>query len=508
MARDLQALQDAPFRARPRNGGSPAHSRLLLRTGERRVLEALDALRDDSPPAQMRTVPGRVRVYFRTLHQIYLAGISPAGYGARADRLSATSGGELQSLNATIDSAGRTYAGRAKRTQDDVLAGSATAIALLFSAFAFLLRRSAIAHAETRRLAEENWCLLDTSRAEARADALTGLPNRRALVADLTAAVAWEADRRALLIVFDLDGFKQYNDAFGHPAGDLLLRRLGRRLEAAVAPLQGTAYRMGGDEFCVLAPAEESELVVWASFNALSERGEGFEVGASYGMAEIPAEASSVALALHLADVRMYDDKATGRPSADRQSTDVLMALISERGPDLREHVERVAALTELTARRMGLSDDATRRAALAAKLHDVGKAAIPDTIVTKAGSLDPAEWEFIHRHTVIGEHIIAAAPALAQVAEVVRSSHERFDGTGYPDGLEGEAIPIGARIITVCDAYDTMTNESVYQRRLVRSDAIAELRRHAGTQFDPHVVDAFCALPADQLAPSERRAA
>jgi HD-GYP domain-containing protein (c-di-GMP phosphodiesterase class II) len=204
----------------------------------------------------------------------------------------------------------------------------------------------------------------------------------------------------------------------------------------------------------------------------------------------------------------MYDDKANGRPSAGRQSTDVLMALINERGPDLLEHVQRVSHLSELTARRMGFSDEATRQVGLAATLHDVGKAAIPEAIVGKPGSLDPAEWEFVHRHTVIGEHIIAAAPALVPVAAIVRATHERFDGTGYPDRLRGEAIPAAARIISVCDAYDTMTNESVYQARIGHAEALAELRRNAGSQFDPHVVEVFCALPTERTGRSERTAA
>jgi diguanylate cyclase (GGDEF)-like protein len=508
MARQLVALQDVPYRARPANGGTPATARARMRTGEARVLHLLDTLQGTSPPSQLLSVRGQTRAYFDTLKDIYVVGTSKVGYGPLADRLGAVSGGQLVGINETIDAAGNAYAARARRAQDDVLAGSGMAIALLFFAFAFFQHRSAIAQAESQRLAEENGRLLDASRDEARTDALTGLPNRRALIADLGAAVAWEADRRAILILFDLDGFKQYNDSFGHPAGDLLLQRLGRRLLAAVTPLGGVAYRMGGDEFCVLAPAEESELTVWAAFTALSERGEAFEVGASYGIAEIPADASSVALALHVADIRMYDDKASGRPSADRQSTAVLMALITERGTDLLEHVERVAHLTTLTAQRMGLSEEAARQAALAARLHDVGKAAIPDAIVTKPGSLDPAEWEFIHRHTVIGEHIIAAAPALLAVSRVVRASHERFDGAGYPDGLRGEAIPIAARIISVCDAYDTMTSERVYQSRREHAEALVELRQNAGTQFDPHVVDAFCALPSEQMHPAEQHAA
>jgi diguanylate cyclase (GGDEF)-like protein len=508
MARELVALQDVPFRARPANGGTPAQARARMRTGEAEVWRTLAALERSSPPAQLRTVATQARSYFHTLHDIYAVGISKVGYGPLADRLGAVSGDQLAGLTQTIDAAGGAYAARAQRARDDVLVGSGLAIALLYCAFAFFQHRAETAKAVSERLADENLHLLDASREEARTDALTGLANRRALIADLTAALGPDSGGGAILILFDLDGFKQYNDSFGHPAGDMLLQRLGVRLAAAVTPLGGTAYRMGGDEFCVLAPAEDSERTVWTAWTALQERGDAFEVGSSYGIAELPEEASSVAMALHVADVRLYDDKASGRPSADRQTTDVLMALISERGAHLLEHVERVSDLTELCARRMGLSDSDTRQAALAARLHDVGKAAIPDAIVSKPGSLDPAEWEFIHRHTVIGEQIIAAAAALAPVAAIVRASHERFDGTGYPDRLRGADIPIAARIISVCDAYDTMTNDSVYQPRVGAAAALAELRRHAGSQFDPDVVTAFCSLAQELIAPTERTAA
>jgi HD-GYP domain-containing protein (c-di-GMP phosphodiesterase class II) len=129
-----------------------------------------------------------------------------------------------------------------------------------------------------------------------------------------------------------------------------------------------------------------------------------------------------------------------------------------------------------------------------AAELHDIGKAAIPDAILNKPGSLNDQEWDFMRRHTLIGERILSAAPALAPVAMVVRSSHERWDGTGYPDGLAGDQIPFSARIIQVCDAFDAMTNARAYCRPVRPEEALAELQRGAGTQFDLAVVDAFAA--------------
>ena len=340
--------------------------------------------------------------------------------------------------------------------------------------------------------------LLRTTRREALTDGLTGLANRRALMADLDRAVALcRADRRRrqTLAFFDLDGFKGYNDGFGHAAGDMLLDRLAGRLAQVVAG-HGRAYRLGGDEFCILlghAAGPESE-VVRAATEALREQGEGFDVGASCGLVEIPTEADSATHALQLADQRMYAAKDDSRQSSRRQTRDVLLQVLREREPDLHDHLEGVAALVVGVARRLGLSAEQVDEVARAAELHDIGKIAIPDAILHKPGPLDADEWRLMHEHTVIGDRILGAAPAMRPVAAIVRSSHERWDGSGYPDGLRGEQIPLGARIVAVCDAYDAMVSERPYQGSQPHADALAELRRCAGSQFDPRVVDAFAA--------------
>lgn len=131
------------------------------------------------------------------------------------------------------------------------------------------------------------------------------------------------------------------------------------------------------------------------------------------------------------------------------------------------------------------------------AELHDIGKLAVPDAILNKPGPLDEEEWTFMRRHTLVGERILAAAPALADVARLVRSSHERFDGSGYPDHLVGESIPLGARVIAVCDAWDAMTTDRPYRRAMEHAEALAELERCSGTQFDPAVVKVFRAVLA-----------
>jgi two-component system cell cycle response regulator len=338
----------------------------------------------------------------------------------------------------------------------------------------------------------ENARMLTASRREALTDALTGLGNRRALQRDLERAVIREG--RALLALFDLDGFKHYNDSYGHPAGDALLQRLGTKLAAHVEGV-GAAYRMGGDEFCVLLPLrDDGSAQAAAAAQALAEHGDGFTITCSHGAVGVPAEAAEPGEALRIADQRMYANKHGGRTSARSQSRDVLLRALAERDPGLGEHISGVASLAEAVARRLGLEDDEIDHVRHAAELHDVGKVAIPDAILDKPAPLDPDEWAFIRRHTIIGERIVAAAPALRPVAALVRSSHERWDGAGYPDRLRGEEIPLGARIVAVCDAFDAMIATRPYRVGMEAELALAELERCAGTQFDPAVVGAFAA--------------
>jgi HD-GYP domain-containing protein (c-di-GMP phosphodiesterase class II) len=257
------------------------------------------------------------------------------------------------------------------------------------------------------------------------------------------------------------------------------------------------AYRMGGDEFCVLMPSDVNHdpfATADLAAKALSEASDGVVIECSYGTASIPAEAQSMEQALRLVDHRLYDRK-TGRSSASRQSTDVLVQVLRERGADLHGHLLEVSQLAAATARAMHLPHHEVKRIELAAELHDVGQAAVPDAILTKPGPLDDGEREIMRRHPKIGERIVRAAPALARTADLVRASHERFDGTGYPDRIPGAAIPLGARIIGVCDAYVRMTTDQPYQHARSSSAALEELRRCSGSQFDPAVVEIVCEL-------------
>jgi diguanylate cyclase (GGDEF)-like protein len=310
------------------------------------------------------------------------------------------------------------------------------------------------------------------------------------------------------LVLYDLNGFKRYNDTFGHPAGDALLARLSGKLEEIVAP-HGTAYRMGGDEFCALfrSTGTNTEAIVRASLDALTEQGPGFSIGAAHGVVKIPHEVEDPASIMQLADQRLYKRKdETRESSAVQQLRDVLLQAFEERYPDLQEHQRGVGTLVLAVGRRLDMMGEELDVLARAAELHDVGKIAIPDAILNKPGALDEEEWRFMRRHTILGERILMAAPALRPVARLVRASHERFDGGGYPDGLAGKEIPLGARIIFVCDAYDAMTSTRSYSEAVTPAQAIAELRACAGTQFDPTVVEAFIATLQEAAQTAQRR--
>jgi diguanylate cyclase (GGDEF)-like protein len=338
-------------------------------------------------------------------------------------------------------------------------------------------------------------------------DPLTGVRNRRSLMSDLSEVLAAGDD--VVLAIFDLDGFKEYNDRFGHPAGDSLLIRLTSMLEATVEG-RARAYRLGGDEFCVLSgllDGDDPDTLVERWRACFSEHGEGFSVSASGGAAEIPRETIDASEALHLCDRRMYASKHSRRVTPARQARDVLLAALAARDDGLGEHLTGVATAAKAVGTRLGVAGRDLQDLIYAAELHDVGKVAIPDSILSKPGPLDAGEWDFMRRHTVIGERILAAAPSMKAVASIVRATHERCDGGGYPDGVSGEAIPIAARIIAVCDAYDAMVAARPYRPAISHGQALVELRHCARLQFDPRVVVAFVAEFPDR-GPDEDPAA
>ena len=333
--------------------------------------------------------------------------------------------------------------------------------------------------------------LVASGYSEARTDPLTGLGNRRSVLNDLNHA--FEERRPFVFALFDLDGFKAYNDSFGHAAGDALLRKMASNLAATVEP-EGSAYRLGGDEFCILVPAKTAggEPIAAASA-ALSEQGTGFAVRTSWGAVFLPDEAHDAVDTLSLADRRMYVQKARRPRSPERQTRNVLLSALHERSPAIGDHLTGVAPLAVALGQAAGLGHDELDEVARAAELHDIGKIGVPDGILRKRGPLNQAEWTLMRNHTLIGERILSSAPAMAPVARLVRSTHERWDGAGYPDGLEGDQIPLGARVIAVCDAFMAMTQTRPWRTTMSHPEALNELRSCAGSQFDPNLIAVFC---------------
>ena len=345
----------------------------------------------------------------------------------------------------------------------------------------------------------ENGRLLALTREEATTDSLTGLANRRQLVTDLERRLAGDPVAPTMLMLFDLDGFKGYNDSFGHPAGDALLARLGSKL-ATVLTDDGTAYRLGGDEFCLLATVGEGEAepLIDRACEALTERGEGFDIGSSFGAVMLPDEATDASHALQLADERLYAQKYSRRGESERTMA-ALLAALSFREPELEAQRADAGVLALEVGTMLGLRRDELDELERAAQLHDLGKIAVPDEILHKPGPLDEREWEFVRQHTIVGERILRASPALRSVAGIVRSSHENWDGSGYPDGLAGEEAPLASRIIRVCSAYVAMISERPYRPALSEEDALGELMRLAGTEYDATIVRMFVAHVRDE---------
>lgn len=322
-------------------------------------------------------------------------------------------------------------------------------------------------------------------------DPITGLPDADQLLADLHGAPA------GTLYVFALDGFKDYNDAYGDACGDALLAWLARKLTDAVGEL-GTAYRMRGGSFALLVsgPERATASLRDAAVAALHELGEGFHISCAVGNAALPGEASAPAAGIELAVRRAHGQRSERKAPGLRAPADATEALRL-----VRPRYD-VAAMAKRIARRLQLPGDEIEHLEAAIHLCDVGTLAVPRDVLGRAGKLPEHEWRFILLHTLVGERLLAAGLGMEAVAALVRSSHERWDGSGYPDGLAGEEIPLGSRIVFVCSAFHDMTSDRPHQPALEPAQALAELERGAGTQFDPRVVSTFAQELAGTFTP------
>jgi HD-GYP domain-containing protein (c-di-GMP phosphodiesterase class II) len=355
--------------------------------------------------------------------------------------------------------------------------------------------------------------MLETNRRQSRtlveqrlaelSDRVTALPNRRQLEADIAAIVASPGESR-ILALFELEGLQTYGDRVGYAAGNELLRRSAHVLVSTVAPLGGRVYRVGTARLAALVPYDEGRLgeALLAATDALREEDSETTINRSYGEVAIPAEASDAEVAFQLAGQRLTAHRQRQQRSARRQAAAVLVAALSARRPEMRNHLRTVAYRAISLARRLGVGTEEIDDVALAAELQDVGLLAVPEAVLEKPEPLDEVEKAMVESHTVEGERIIGAAPGLASVARLVRSSSERYDGQGLPDGLAADAIPLGARIIAVVVAFAALTAPRPYRPALGTTEALIELQRCSGNQFDPRVVAALAQDLAEESAP------
>ena len=348
-------------------------------------------------------------------------------------------------------------------------------------------------------------------------DPLTGLGNHRhfheRLARELEHALRY--DRPLALCLVDVDDFKRVNDRFGHPAGDSVLSQVSARLRQT-----GEAFRLGGDEFAVLLPGFEAPDALTAAESIIDriatiDFGHMGAVTVSAGIAIAPEHARERDELLRLVDSALYWAKEYGKNRARVYRPDVVeladlrrLASAGDRAGRLRaaaslaravdardvytgNHSQRVAQLAVRLAARLGLSREELELTQLAASLHDVGKLALPEDLLCKPEQLTEPEWATLRQHAQIGFRMLESL-GVDPVAKWVLHHHERWDGSGYPDSLAGTEIPVGARIIFVADAFDAMTSDRIYRRRRSRDEALAEILRCAGTQFDPSVVEAL----------------
>ena len=329
-----------------------------------------------------------------------------------------------------------------------------------------------------------------------RSDPLTGCLNRRGLEERVTAELERslrEGDSLSIVLL-DLDNFKAINDMNGHAVGDELLCWVVEGLRRAVRPLDSIG-RLGGDEFAILAPgASESgaEHIATRARKLLSER-----VAVSTGVACFPGHGVDHDELQRHADRQLYAAKHGDAKHFAAGSRELTWAATLARAVDARmatpiEHSTIVARYAAGTAQRLGWSGPDLAHLRIAAMLHDIGKVVLPDRILQKPDSLSDVEYEEVKRHPETGAALINRVEGLGQIAEWVRHSHEHFDGSGYPDGLSGDRIPLASRILLVADAFDAMTSDRPYRAAQSQAETLAELRRHAGRQFDPRCVEAL----------------
>ncbi len=328
-------------------------------------------------------------------------------------------------------------------------------------------------------------------------DKLTGLYNR-----------AWFDERIKELnaqglypftvIIGDMNGLKVANDLFGHTTGDTLLAVTAEILRQSCRETD-IISRLGGDEFAILLPGtgEEAarEICNRIRNHCETTNMKPLNPSIALGYATKKDDTTSLEELMKEADDRMYRNKLNVSKSLRSSLIMSLQASLEEKTLETKDHAERIKTTALAVGRKLGLSDNLLDQLSLASAMHDIGKIGIPDSILTKPGKLTSDEWDVMKKHCEIGHNILNTSTNMQAVGEFILHHHERWDGTGYPKNLKGESIPLLSRIIAIVDAYDVMCHNRVYSHAKTPEDAVAELNRCKGTQFDPYIVDVFCEM-------------
>ncbi len=325
-------------------------------------------------------------------------------------------------------------------------------------------------------------------------DQLTGLHNRRYYERRLN-EINQEELMPLSIVMCDVNGLKLINDSFGHEEGDRLLNNFAKVLRRTDIDRRNYA-KIGGDEFVILLPnteyVEAEKIINDINLDCANEVINGIALSVSFGIATMTNMNQNPVELLKAAEDIMYQNKLYESTSRKRKTIDVIVSALQEKNPDERRHASRVSNYCEKLAMEIGCNMPARTKAKSAGLLHDIGKIGTPEILLDKKEGLTDEEYSIMCKHPEIGYRILKSAGNMNDVADVILSHHERWDGTGYPRKLKGEAIPIEARMISIVDAYDTMTSNTTYRLAYDKEYAINELRKYAGTQFDPNLVEVF----------------
>jgi diguanylate cyclase (GGDEF)-like protein/putative nucleotidyltransferase with HDIG domain len=360
---------------------------------------------------------------------------------------------------------------------------------------------------------------------KSRIDELTGLFNRRYFEERLKEELSRHSRYGDVFSIFmiDLDNFKAYNDVYGHPAGDILLGQIGKIIRNSVRNVD-QAFRYGGDEFVVILPQTARDAAYVVAERVRRQIAEEMEkraiaVTCSIGLASYPADGMLSGELVDVADVALYHAKRTGgnriflsskilskppdeegipeigtKPSSLSEVYDIASA-VEAKDPYTYGHSKKVNIYAVALAESIGLSPDEVSALSAAALLHDIGKVGISDKVLNKKGKLNKEDWEAIKAHPKLGANIISNIPRLAPAINSILYHHERWDGSGYPEGLKAEEIPIEARILAIADSFEAMTSARPYRPALSLEEVVTELREGAGLQFDPKLVEVFIGI-------------